>query len=78
MNAGKVDIGTQYVEDDDISVQSSIKDIPILNPEMEVKLGILSNRLLHGSYWYLILDVMFKTKFQLHGLAKAARMGLPS
>ena len=34
-----------------------------INHEMEVKLGILANRLLHGSYWFLILDMMFRTKF---------------
>ena len=74
MTAQTVDIGTQYVDEEEMSIQSSIKDVPVLNPEMEVKLGILSNRLLHGSYWFLILDMMFKTKFQLHALAKAARM----
>ena len=72
MNTEKVDIGTQYVEGEEISVQSV--ETTFINHEMEVKLGILANRLLHGSYWFLILDMMFRTKFQLIGLAKAARM----
>ena len=50
MNIEKVDMGTQYVDHEEISTQSSIKLEPVLNSEMEVKLGILSNRLLHGSY----------------------------
>ena len=40
---------------------------------MEVQLSILSNRLLHGYYWFLILDLMFTTKLQLKGLARSAR-----
>ena len=40
---------------------------------MEVELGILSNRLLHGSYWFLILELMFTTKLELRGLARCAK-----
>ena len=42
-------------------------------PIIEVQLSILSNRLLHGYYWFLILDLMFTTKHQLKGLARSAR-----
>ena len=70
----KVDTGTQYVDDQDISTQTTNNNPEaILTYDMEVQLGILSNRLLHGSYWFLILDLMFTTKLQLMGLARSAR-----
>jgi hypothetical protein len=71
----KVDNGTQYVDDQDISTQTTTNNSgAILNYDIEVQLGILSNRLLHGSYWFLILDLMFKTNLQLMGLARSARV----
>ena len=73
MTNEKVDIGTQYVDEQEISIQTPLKHEDTLNSDNEVKLGILSNRLLHGSYWFLVLDMMFTTKFQLNGLARAAR-----
>ena len=36
---------------------------------MEVQLSNLSNRILHRSYWFLILDLMFITNLQLTGRA---------
>ena len=70
----KVDTGTQYVDDQDISTQTTNNNPEAsLTYDMEVQLGILSNRLLHGSYWFMILDLMFTTKLQLMGLARSAR-----
>eukprot|EP00091_Calanus_sinicus_P017556 TRINITY_DN37934_c0_g1_i1.p1 TRINITY_DN37934_c0_g1~~TRINITY_DN37934_c0_g1_i1.p1 ORF type:complete len:121 (+),score=43.96 TRINITY_DN37934_c0_g1_i1:125-487(+) len=70
----KVDTGTQYVDDQDISTQTTNNNQEAtLTFDMEVKLGILSNRLLHGSYWFLILDLMFTSKLELMGLAMSAR-----
>ena len=70
----KVDTGTQHVDDQDISTQTTnINPEAALTSDMEVKLGTLSNRLLHGSYWFLILYLMFTTKLQLMELARSAR-----
>ena len=40
---------------------------------MEVKLGILSNQMMHASYWFLVLEMMFTTKLQLSGMARSVR-----
>ena len=70
----KVDTCTQYVDDQDISAQTTKNNQEAtLTYDMEVKLGTLSNRLLHGSYWFLILDLMFTTNLQLMGLARSYR-----
>jgi hypothetical protein len=70
----KLDTGTQYVDDQDISTQTTNNNLEAtLIYDIEVKLGTMSNRLMHGSYWFLILDLMFTTKLQLMGLARSAR-----
>ena len=71
-NTDKVDTGTQYVDDQDISTQTGT-DSPIISYELEMQLGILCNRLLHGSYWFLILEMMFTNKLELRGLAMCAK-----
>ena len=70
----KIDTGTQYGDDQDISTQTT-NNMPeaSLTYELEVELGILCNRLLHGSYWFLILDLMFTSKLELRGLARSAK-----
>ena len=70
----KVDIGTQHVDEQEISTQTSNSNLEAsLNYDMEIKLGILSNQMLHASYWFLVLVMMFTTKLQLRGLARSAR-----
>ena len=49
-DTNKVNTGTQYVEDQDISTETSNNNL--ISYDMEVELGILSNRLLHGSFWF--------------------------
>ena len=68
----KVDTGTQYVDDQDISTQTETNS-PIISYDLEMQLGILCNRLLHGSYWFLILEMMFTNKLELRGLARCAK-----
>ena len=66
----KIDTSTQYVDDQDISTQTT-NNMP--EAGLTYELGILCNRLLHGSYWFLILDLMFTSKLELRGLVRSAK-----
>ena len=69
-----MDNSTQHDDDQEISTQTANYNPEAnLSYDMEVKLCILANQLLHGSYWFLLLDLMFTTKLQLRGLARSAR-----
>ena len=74
MKVEKIDMSTQYAIEQEIPTQNNNKQEDVFDTDMEVKLGILSNSLLHGSYWYLVLEIMFTTKFEMNGLARAARL----
>ena len=70
-DSDKVDAGTQCVDDQDMSTQTTNK--LLVTYELEMQLGILCNQMLHGAYWFLILEIMFTTKLQLRGLARCAK-----
>ena len=73
-NTDKVDTGTQHVDGQEISTQTANNNQDAnLSYDLEVKLAILFNCLLHGSYWFMLLDMMFTTKLQLRGLGRSAR-----
>ena len=70
-----VDCGTQYSDNgEDIMEDEVVKTRYQVTSEMEVKLSVLSNKLLHGSYWFLLLDVMLTSKWDMAAQARAARM----
>ena len=69
-----VDCGTQYSDNGEEVEDMVMKTRYQVSPEMEVKLSVLSNKLLHGSYWFLLLDVMLTSKWDMAGQARAARM----
>ena len=56
----KVDTGTQYVDDQDISTEITNNNTEaILTFDMEVQMGILSNLLLVPTFSWLISNVFF-------------------
>ena len=75
MEHSKVDTGTQWETGDtaNASPSQSIVKVKELSLEVETKLVMLANKMLHASYWFLLLGVTF-TGLDLAGLARAARV----
>ena len=70
-NTENNDTGTQCDDDEQDKSTQTASD-SMINYELEMQLGILANRLLHGSYWFLILEIIFTSK-DLRGLAGCAK-----